>query len=213
MGRHSKPSKVKKIAKNSALSAASLGAVAGIATAAAPVASAFPGQDGLIQCESGGNPHAVNGSNPNRPAGLFQIITSTWRAFGGAAFAPTADLASAAQQQTVADRIYAAQGSSPWACHTSGGNHPLGGAVAPAVPKALVPVAPKVFTPPPAPSPAPKHAPAPGRHYIVQAGDSLWRIAGITYGSGTDWPHLYEVNKSLLGGNPNLIFPGQDLTL
>lgn len=46
--------------------------------------------------------------------------------------------------------------------------------------------------------------------YIVQPGDTLSGIArklGIP-----DWRTLYETNKSVIGGNPNLIRPGQQLT-
>jgi hypothetical protein len=56
--------------------------------------------------------------------------------------------------------------------------------------------------------------------YIVQAGDSLWRIAERTLAArdsgtvtSTDiaryWPTLYEANRALIGEDPNLILPGQ----
>jgi len=46
--------------------------------------------------------------------------------------------------------------------------------------------------------------------YIVQKNDSLSKIAqklGIS-----SWRDLYEANKSVIGSNPNLIRPGQQLT-
>lgn len=46
--------------------------------------------------------------------------------------------------------------------------------------------------------------------YIVKKGDNLTTIAkqfGIT------WQRLYEFNKSIIGGNPNLIRPGQKLNI
>ncbi|MEU4672608.1 transglycosylase family protein [Amycolatopsis sp. NPDC023774] len=105
-----------------ALAGAALG---GIGLVGAGPANAFPGQAGLVKCESSGNPTAVNntaaGQRAGRPAGLFQIVTKTWLANGGGQFAPTADKASPAQQQVVADRIYAKSGSAPWECSTGSG--------------------------------------------------------------------------------------------
>lgn len=167
---------------------------AGVATLCTPpVADAFPGQEGIIRCESGGNPTAVNntaaGIRAGRPAGLFQIVTGTWRAYGGAAFASTADRASVAQQQIVADRIYEAHGTSPWACKPGGGS---GGVIVP------VPVA---------------VAPATGKQVVVTDGDILFDIAQRFYGDGHQWPKLYDANRQTVGGNPDLIFPGQMLVI
>ena len=47
--------------------------------------------------------------------------------------------------------------------------------------------------------------------YIVQPGDTLWGIAKRQTGSGQNWHDLYARNKSVVGSNPNLIFPGQRL--
>jgi LysM repeat protein len=46
--------------------------------------------------------------------------------------------------------------------------------------------------------------------YTIKAGDTLSAIAKRY---GTDWRTLYEANKDVIGGNPNLIRPGQTLTL
>lgn len=71
----------------------------------------------IVGCESGGSPTAVNGRNPNRPAGLYQIITGTWHAHGGGQFAPTADQATPEQQGIVAARIWnGGAGASQWEC-------------------------------------------------------------------------------------------------
>jgi nucleoid-associated protein YgaU len=43
---------------------------------------------------------------------------------------------------------------------------------------------------------------------IVQPGNSLWRIARRTYGSGVLFTVIYEANKDRIG-NPDLIYPGQ----
>jgi len=73
--------------------------------------------EAIVMCESRGNFRAVNGSNPNRPAGAYQIITSTWLGYGGGAFAPTADAATPYQQHVIAGRIWAGgSGRGQWAC-------------------------------------------------------------------------------------------------
>ena len=59
---------------------------------------------------------------------------------------------------------------------------------------------------PAAPHPAPTH-PAP-KTYTVKQGDTLSGIAGKG-----DWHQLYNKNKSVIGNNPDLIYPGQKLEL
>ena len=49
--------------------------------------------------------------------------------------------------------------------------------------------------------------------YTVVPGDSLWAIARRFYGDGTQWRKLYEANRAVVGANPNLIYPGQVLTI
>lgn len=49
--------------------------------------------------------------------------------------------------------------------------------------------------------------------YVVAAGDSLWRIAQKQYGDGARWREIYEMNKDVIGGNPNRIYVGQVLML
>lgn len=49
--------------------------------------------------------------------------------------------------------------------------------------------------------------------YTVKSGDCLWNIAKHFYGSGSDYTKIYNANKGTIGGNPNLIYPGQVLTL
>ena len=48
--------------------------------------------------------------------------------------------------------------------------------------------------------------------YTVKAGDSLWAIAAKYYGSGADYTKIYNANTDKIS-NPNLIYPGQVLTL
>lgn len=49
--------------------------------------------------------------------------------------------------------------------------------------------------------------------YTVAGGDSLWKIAKKFYGNGAEYTKIYDANKGVIGGNPNLIYPGQVLTI
>ena len=48
--------------------------------------------------------------------------------------------------------------------------------------------------------------------YIVQPGDSLWKIAKTHYGNGRYWEALYEANADRIA-DPDLVFVGQILFL
>lgn len=58
-------------------------------------------------------------------------------------------------------------------------------------------------------SPAPKIKP---RTHKVVRGDTLWAIAKKFYGKGSQYPKIYNANKDKVK-NPNLIYPGQVLTI
>jgi nucleoid-associated protein YgaU len=49
--------------------------------------------------------------------------------------------------------------------------------------------------------------------YTVQSGDSLYAIAAKFLGDGNRWPHIYNINKNVIGSNPHLIRPGQVLKI
>lgn len=80
------------------------------------------------------------------------------------------------------------------------------------------PAAPPSAVPHPA---APRSAaPQPGspRIVIVHPGDSLWKLAALDLGPGADdahidaaWRSWYAANRALIGGDPDLIQPGQRL--
>lgn len=55
--------------------------------------------------------------------------------------------------------------------------------------------------------------PAQGNVYTVQSGDTLSGIAKTKLGDYGLWRSIYEMNKATIGSNPDLIFPGQQLTL
>ncbi|MEU1289767.1 transglycosylase family protein [Kitasatospora sp. NPDC005856] len=52
--------------------------------------------------------------------------------------------------------------------------------------------------------------PAAKGDYTVKAGDTLSSIAAA---QGLDWHDLYQNNAKVIGGNPDLIFPGQTLSI
>jgi LysM repeat protein len=56
-------------------------------------------------------------------------------------------------------------------------------------------------------------APTSAQSYTVKKGDCLWNIAKKYYGSGSKYSVIYNANRSIIGGNPNLIYPGQVLTI
>lgn len=62
------------------------------------------------------------------------------------------------------------------------------------------------------PARAMQHARNTARTYVVKTGDTLWAIA-IHFHVKGGWPTLYHANAHTVGSNPNLIFPGQHLTI
>ena len=48
--------------------------------------------------------------------------------------------------------------------------------------------------------------------YTVKKGDSLWAIAAKFYGKGSEYSKIASANTDKIS-NPNLIYPGQVLTL
>jgi uncharacterized protein YabE (DUF348 family) len=100
--------------------------VVAVGTKARPVATRDPGNTGaginlsnaamwdrIAQCESGGN-WSINTGNGYY--GGLQFDISSWLANGGDDFASRPDLASRAEQITVANRYYAKAGLGPWGC-------------------------------------------------------------------------------------------------
>ncbi|MFF4294994.1 LysM peptidoglycan-binding domain-containing protein [Streptomyces vinaceus] len=65
---------------------------------------------------------------------------------------------------------------------------------------------------PAAPAGGPAQA-AVKRTYTVRAGDSLSAIARRELGNEARWRELYAMNRGVVGSNPELIHPGQVLTL
>jgi nucleoid-associated protein YgaU len=186
-----------------ATGALALGITAGSAEAAP--ASAW---DQLAECESGGN-WSINTGNGFY--GGLQFTASTWRAFGGAAYASRADLASRSEQIAVAQRVLAVQGWKAWpACsaklHRSGtvSGAPAAARKAPKVSRSA--------TRHPLHSGGRHVAARPAGGYVVRAGDSLSAIAARHRLPG-GWQALYALNRSVVGKNPNTLQIGQHLRL
>lgn len=56
-------------------------------------------------------------------------------------------------------------------------------------------------------------APTSAQTYTVVPNDCLWNIAKRFYGNGAKYTVIYDANRDVIGGNPNLIYPGQVLTI
>ncbi|WP_335939729.1 transglycosylase family protein [Streptomyces sp. PTD5-9] len=75
--------------------------------------------DRVAECESGGSWSADFG---NGSYGGLQFTPELWKAYGGEAYAPRADLASRAQQIAVAEKVLADRGPKAWpSCATLSG--------------------------------------------------------------------------------------------
>lgn len=49
--------------------------------------------------------------------------------------------------------------------------------------------------------------------YTVIEGDCLWNIAKKFYGDGSKYTEIYNANQDVIKGSPNVIYPGQVLTI
>ena len=64
----------------------------------------------IVECESGGD---YSARNPSGAGGAYQIMPETWAGYGGEGDPASA---SKAEQDRIAAKIYAAEGSDPWTC-------------------------------------------------------------------------------------------------
>ena len=72
--------------------------------------------DAIAMCESGQNWHLRASNRTGTYGGGLMIRDNVWRAYGGTAFASTADKATKAQQIEIAERILADVGWGAWDC-------------------------------------------------------------------------------------------------
>ncbi len=87
------------------------GASSGVAPSSGTRSTGYAIPESIVKCESGGNYHAVNPSSG--AGGAYQILPSTWRAYGGQGLPQNAPKA---EQDRIAARIWAQVGSSAWVC-------------------------------------------------------------------------------------------------
>jgi murein DD-endopeptidase MepM/ murein hydrolase activator NlpD len=151
---------------------------------------------------------------------------STWKAFGGTKYAPRADLATREQQIAIAEKVLDAQGPGAWpvcsvrAGLTRGGPapdvHPDGGAaraVRQQTSSASRPETPKArHTHDVKPQTTPQSRAGRAETYTVVRGDTLSGIAEEQRVRG-GWQRLYAANHATVGDDPDLILPGQRLSL
>lgn len=213
--------------KPSAVSRASLTVTASGAGLALPLVSASGAGaasvdtwEEVADCESSGD-WGINTGNGYY--GGLQFLQTTWEAYGGTQYAERADLATRDQQIAVAEAVLAGQGPQAWPnCGPASGLTQDG-------------VRPDVAPEPePEPEPAPEREAEPAANeqqqpqqqsagggtrraaaaaeYEVASGDTLSAIARSHDVSG-GWRSLYDLNRSVVGQNPDLIFPGQVLAL
>ncbi|WEH38404.1 transglycosylase family protein [Streptomyces sp. AM 2-1-1] len=169
----------------------------------------------VAACESTHNWHINSG---NGYYGGLQFSGSTWAAYGGTAFAPRADLATKDQQIAIAEKVLDGQGPGAWpVCSDRAGltrddDTDSGTTVQTqgARPAALPATAQQ--TPKKSPAATPTTVPGKREAYTVSSGDSLSGIAAAERLQG-GWQRLYTANRAVIGGDPDLIYPGQRLDL
>ncbi|MFC8824715.1 transglycosylase family protein [Streptomyces sp. NPDC057137] len=214
--KHRRPSKAVRYATLAGITGAAVAAPLIGATSASAATTAE--WDAVAQCESGGN-WSINTNNGY--SGGLQFSASTWAAYGGTAFASSADQASKSQQIQIAEKVLAGQGKGAWpSCGVGLSNASNNaGSTGSAQQQA------------PAPKAAPKQESAPRAaqeqpasrsetrgpikkgdgEYKVKAGDTLSKIADAKKVEG-GWKKLFDLNKDIVE-NADEIFPGQQLHL
>ncbi|MEU1343253.1 transglycosylase family protein [Streptomyces sp. NPDC005827] len=195
---------------------ASLTVTAGGAGLAIPLAAAGSADaasvstwDKVAACESSGDWHINTG---NGYYGGLQFTQSTWEAFGGTRYAPRADLATKDQQIAVAEKVLDGQGPGAWpVCSVRGGL--TRGGDEPDVHTESTRTRPaKSSVRDVQPQTTPQSRAGKAEMYTVVRGDTLSGIAEEHDVNG-GWHRLYAANRATVGSDPDLILPGQRLSL
>ena len=217
-----------------AIMATSAVAVGGSVALAAPAHADV--WDSVAQCESGGN-WAI--STGNGYSGGLQFSSSTWRAYGGTAYAPTAAQATKAQQIAVAKKVLAGQGAGAWpTCSKKAGLTKANGGSSDGTAEAAAQQATRSTASSSTKSTTTKSttkkatttkastasttsakrattvkstATAGKRFITVKAGDTMSDLAAA-HGVDGGWRSLWSLNQDQVS-NPNLIFVGQQLAI
>lgn len=207
---------VSKIARSTAIVAsATILAGSAVVALATPSSASGVNWDAVAKCESG---NRWNINTGNGYYGGLQFDRGTWLSNGGGKYGATANLASREQQIEIANVLYSHRGLSPWpVCGKLGYSNTKVEAPKPAPtvtskPKTN-PVTPKITAPKKAVTEAPKTSTPvtnTGNTYTVKDGDCL-SVIGQSY--NISWVKLYDDNKTVVGNDPDLIFPGQVLII
>ena len=209
--------------KPNRISRASLSVTAGGAGIALPLVAAAGANaassetwDKVAQCESTNNWDINSG---NGFYGGLQFTQSTWEAYGGTAYAARADLATQAQQIAVAEKVLDSQGPGAWPVCSGKAGLGQDTAAPQSAPKVVTAAAKErahtaeqVRQSKPTPTSLPGNATTKSGPYVVVGGDTLSRIADAQEVRG-GWHALYESNRATVGSDPDLIYPGQKLSL
>ncbi|GHE59561.1 LysM peptidoglycan-binding domain-containing protein [Streptomyces capitiformicae] len=198
---------VRRMRTTAVLAGAALLAPLGLLTVTGNAAAADSGVwDRIAKCESGGDWHINTG---NGYYGGLQFAASTWRAYGGTAYAATADKASKSQQIAIATKVQRGQGWGAWpVCAARAGAY----GSAPAAPATDSGSGKSTESTRSAPSRSTGHPDRSSSRgdYTVRQGDTL---SGIAARRGTTWRQVYAANRAVIGADPHMIVPGQRLDL
>ncbi|MEV7404852.1 transglycosylase family protein [Streptomyces sp. NPDC091267] len=228
-GRHRRyqPSRINRASLT--VTAGGAGIALPLLTAASAGAASGDVWEKVAACESTSNWHINTG---NGYFGGLQFTRSTWAAYGGTVYAPRADLATRDQQIAIAEKVLKGQGPGAWpVCSARAGLTRDGEApdISPQTERTAKVKAPQRTSSQAAGehrTQAPRKAEAkrtsapatpttvPGKRdsYTVARGDSLSGIAAERDLDG-GWQRLYSANRKVVGDDPDLIFPGQRLSL
>lgn len=153
--------------------------------------------DAIAQCESSGNWHINTG---NGYYGGLQFSLSTWRGYGGLGMPQNA---SRSEQIRIAEKVLRGQGIGAWpVCGARGGSQKV---YKTQEPEYSAPAKKYTYKTPSKPSQYVGEGTV-----VVKSGDTL---SGIAAKYGKDWHKVYEYNRDVIGSNPDLIFPGQRLSV
>lgn len=166
--------------------------------------------DAIAKCESSNDWHINTG---NGYYGGLQFDHETWISNGGGKYAYNANGATREEQIAIAEHVYARRGLQPWGC----GSHGYDGSTGPSTgsgsahQRSSVAKAPvKTYKASEGLQMAPKNNVHTTFTYRVKEGDTL---SFIGWYFNVDWHKIYKTNKKVIGNDPNLIFPGEVLTI
>ncbi|MEV7371263.1 transglycosylase family protein [Streptomyces sp. NPDC090301] len=232
-GKHRRPSKATQVV--TLVGVTGVAVAAPLMTAGTASAATVSEWDTVAACESGGD-WSINTGNGYY--GGLQFSASTWAAYGGTAYAATANQASKSQQIAVAEKVLAGQGKGAWPSCGVGlsGASPNTGAAESApqqstqqperkaeqpttrseqrqAPKKATQqqAAPRAAAKKTVTTPTGKKVEKGDGEYKVATGDTLSTIAQA-HGVKGGWAKLFELNKDVVD-DADLIYPGQQLHL